>query len=212
MNLSMIDFKNMLSLLRKATSAEEVDCYRKEIAKMMPAVVIMFDYDQKNSAHQYDLWMHCIHTVLNLPKDIDDDMLYLSALLHDIGKPYCQVSGTKRGDTEMHYYGHQIRSMEIVRDEILPNLHNNGILLTNEEQKRLLYYVEHHDDRVTLQSEDLRRHLEIASLEEFQKLMLLEVADAKAHVQIPIIIKRVEICEKLSGDYALQLYRTLLQV
>ena len=46
----------------------------------------MFDYDQMNKAHQYDLWMHCIHTVLEIPKNIDDDMLYLSALLHDIGK------------------------------------------------------------------------------------------------------------------------------
>jgi len=39
------------------------------------------------------------------------------------------------------------------------------------------------------------------SFEEFQKLMLLEVADAKAHVMLPIIEERVEICSQWAGEY-----------
>ena len=46
----------------------------------------MFGYDQKNSAHQYDLWMHSLHVVCNLPRRMENDMVYLAALLHDIGK------------------------------------------------------------------------------------------------------------------------------
>ena len=48
------------------------------------------------------------------------------------------------------------------------------------------------------------------SLAEFQNLMKLEVADARAHVMLPIIEQRIEICEKLSGDYGKKLYEDIL--
>ena len=42
----------------------------------------------------------------------------------------------------------------------------------------------------------------MVSLEEFKKLMLLEVADAKAHIIHPIIQARIDICGKWSTSYA----------
>ena len=44
----------------------------------------------------------------------------------------------------------------------------------------------------------------------FQNLMKLQVADAKAHIMIPIVQQRIEICEKLSGEYAEELYKDIL--
>ena len=129
----------LVSLLRKATTAKEIDEKRDEIVKLIPKIGIMIDFDQQNWAHQYDLWMHSVETVLGLPKDIDDDMVYLAALLHDIGKPDCQVYGEKDGKVNMHYYGHPLRSMEIVRDEVLPDLLAKGEILSEDEQRRLLY-------------------------------------------------------------------------
>lgn len=35
-----------------------------------------------------------------------NDMVYLAALLHDIGKPEAQFRGKREGDPDMHYYGH----------------------------------------------------------------------------------------------------------
>lgn len=138
-------------------------------------------------------------------------MLYLAALLHDIGKPDCRVAGTREGDTNMHYYGHPKRSMEIVRNEVIPYLLSSGVDLSEDDRRRLLYYVEWHDDRMSLRMHHLREHLRIpVSIEEFQRLMLLQVADAKAHVMIPIVERRVEICEKLSGEYGLELYQRIL--
>ena len=49
-----------------------------------------------------------------------------------------------------------------------------------------------------------------SSYDDFKKLMLLQVADAKAHVMLPVIEKRVEICEKLSGSYADYLQEQIL--
>ncbi len=146
-----------------------------------------------------NLWEHCLWTVINLPKDIDDDMIYIAGLIHDIGKPDCQTYDEKDGKVNMHYYGHPARSMEITRNEIIPYILSLGEQLSQDEQRRLIYYVEYHDDRVSLKIKHLHRHLNMgATLTEFRNLMKLQVADAKAHVMIPIVQQRIEICEQLA--------------
>lgn len=202
--------KELLDLLRNAKSFEEIDEAKNEIARLMPKVSVMFDYDQQNYAHPYDLWEHCVRTVLNLPKDIPDDMVYLAALLHDIGKPDCQC--TKENDTNMHYYGHPARSAEIVRDEIIPDWESRGILLSDDDKRRLVYYVEWHDDRVSLKLKHVRQHICKlgVGIEEFRILMLLQVADAKAHVRIPIVEERIRICTLLAGEEGTKMYERIL--
>ena len=196
----------VIEVLRHANGAEEIDVFRNQIVELIPQVKIMIGFDQKSYAHQYDLWFHSLWTVANLPKDIDDDMVYLGALLHDIGKPECQTEGEHDGKPTMRYRGHQERSLAFVRDEILPELN-----LDEDDRRRLLYYVGYHDDTVSLRIKHLRRHLKLgASLEEFQNLMKLEVADAKAHIMLPLIEQRIEICGKLSGEYAVKLYNDIL--
>lgn len=201
---------DILQLLKTAETESEIDGQREAIANVIPAIRRMFGYDQKNAAHQYDLWLHSVNTVLNLPRNLDDGMLYLAALLHDIGKPDCQCRGTKLEDTNMHYYGHPEKSTEIVRDVVIPELDRQGFHIGDEDMKRLLYYVNYHDDHVSLRLKHLRRHLQMAGFEEFQKLMLLQVADATAHVQIPIVAQRVMICGALAGEDGKELYRRIL--
>lgn len=201
--------KKILGVLKTAQSVEKINVLKEEIAQLVPAVRVMFDYDQQNAYHQYDLWEHCVHTVLNLPRNINDDMLYLAALLHDIGKPACQCDGKRENDTNKHYYGHPQKSMEMVRDEVWPALQKANRLLSDADKQRLLYYVEYHDDRVSLRPKHLSRHLKIASFEEFQKLMLLQIADAKAHVLLPIVEERIHVCEQWAGEYGREVYQQL---
>ena len=206
-----MDLRELIKILRNATEVEGIDKYKDEIMMLIPETKIMMNFDQQNYAHQYDLWEHSLQTVVGLPKDMKDDMIYLAALLHDIGKPDCQSYDERDGKINMHYYGHPKRSMEITRDGIISGLIARGEKLTEDEQRRLLYYVEYHDDRVSLRMKHLRRHLNLgASVAEFQNLMKLQVADAKAHIMIPIVQQRIEICEKLSGEYAEELYKDIL--
>ena len=136
----------LILLLRNAKVAEEIDDQRNKILDLIPKAKIMVGFDQQNYAHQYNLWEHCLQTVVGLPKDIDDDMVYLAALIHDIGKPYCQTQDEKDGKVNMHYYSHPEKSLEITRDEIIPSLLSAGEVLTEDEQRRLLYYVGYHTD------------------------------------------------------------------
>ena len=203
--------KELLELLKTAKTINEIDEKRLEIKTLIPKVDIMIDFDQDNHAHQYMLWEHCLHAVVGIDKLCDDEMLYLAALLHDIGKPDCQVEGKRPDDRNKHYYGHPKRSMEIVRDEVIPYLQDMGSVLSEDEIRRLLYYVEYHDDRVSLRMKHLRRHLNMgASLEEFQNLMRLQVADAKAHIMLPVIMERIEICGKLASEYSEELYKDII--
>ena len=200
---------DLIELLKSANSVEEIDEHRDEIALLIPMVRIMFDYDQQNHAHQYDLWNHCLHTVINLPRNLEDGMLYLAALLHDIGKPDSQCEGTREDDTNMHYYGHPKRSMEIVRDEVIPYLLDMGEEILFSDIKRLIYYVEYHDDRVSVKLKHVRRHINMVEFEDFQKLMLLQVADAEAHVMLPIIEERIGICMALAGEEGKELFERI---
>ncbi len=205
-----MNLADLITILRESDSAADIDRHRADIIQLIPKVKIMLDFNQQNYAHQYDLWEHCLQTVAGLSKDIDDDMVFLAAMLHDIGKPDCQTYDTRDGKVNMHYYGHPQRSMEIVKDAIIPELLSKGESLRDDEQRRLIYYVEYHDDRVSLRMKHLRRHLNMGvSLQEFQNLMRLQVADAKAHVLIPVVQQRIEICGKLAGEYGEELYRKI---
>lgn len=205
-----MNLADLITILRESDSAADIDRHRPDIIQLIPKVKIMLDFNQQNYAHQYDLWEHCLQTVAGLSKDIDDDMVFLAAMLHDIGKPDCQTYDTRDGKVNMHYYRHPQRSMEIVKDAIIPELLSKGESLRDDEQRRLIYYVEYHDDRVSLRMKHLRRHLNMGvSLQEFQNLMRLQVADAKAHVLIPVVRQRIEICGKLAGEYGEELYRKI---
>lgn len=203
--------EEILKLLKTAESVEIINGHSEEIAEIVPVIRIMFDYDQKNKAHQFDLWMHSLHVVCGLPRNMEDNMIYLAALLHDIGKPISRCQGTRIGDTDMHYYGHPEKSFRIVKDEVIPTLDRLGYRLPSWDVKRLLYYVEYHDDRVSVKLKHVRRHTKIVPFEQFQYLMRLQVADAKAHVQLPIIAERVQICTKLAGEEGKKLYQRILE-
>lgn len=189
-------WSELLNLLVESKEPNRIDEKREEIAEWLPCVREMFGYDQNSKYHQYDLWLHCIHTVLGIEKSIDDDMVYLAALLHDIGKPVSRCKGKREDDPYSHYYGHPDMSEQIVRENVIPHLKEKGVEITAEEQNRLLYYVKYHDDRVSLRIKHLKRHLKIVDLNTFKKLMALQVADAKAHNIYPLIQQRIDICSE----------------
>ena len=197
----------LIRLLRTAEDFSTINSRRDEIAGLIPEVASMFDYDQNNSYHPYDLWEHCVRTALEIPKEISDDMLFLAALLHDIGKPESRCKGRKEGDTESHYYGHPEVSKRIVEEEIVPHL---GI--SEEEAERLIYYVEFHDDHVGFKPKHLRKHFERVPVTVFQNLMLLQMGDAITHdTEKPLIQERYATCKALYEGKAEELYQWLAQ-
>ena len=65
-------YDELIRALRSSRDFQEIDKLKNDIANVISKIKIMFGYDQQNSAHQYDLWEHCVRTMLCLPKDITD--------------------------------------------------------------------------------------------------------------------------------------------
>ena len=197
--------KELIQLLRMSKDFTEINNHREEIASFLPQVATMFDYDQNNSYHPYDLWEHCVRTALEIPKDTADDMLFIAAVLHDIGKPESRCAGRKEGDTESHYYGHPEVSKRIVEEQVVPLLN-----LAPEDAERLIYYVQFHDDHVGFKPHHLRKHYERVPLSVFQNLMLLQMADAITHTwEKTLIQERYNTCKTLYEEKAEELYQWL---
>lgn len=90
--------------------------HRQVIAQFIPEAAAMFDLDQENPFHLYDVWMHTLHAVDSIPPE---PVLRLAAFFHDIGKPPCKVVADGWG----HFYGHE----------------KTGADMTNEIMHRLKY-------------------------------------------------------------------------
>lgn len=194
-------WEEVIELLKTSETADEINSKRYEIAEWIPEIIEMFNFDQENTYHQYDLWLHSVHTVLGIDKKIDDDMLYLAALLHDIGKIYSRCKSNRPGDINCHYYGHPEKSVRMVKD-ILYSLLINDVNFSEKDEERLLYYVKYHDDRMSLEIKHLKRHLKMVDVETFKKLMELQIADAKAHVILPAVQERIDICSEWKNGRA----------
>lgn len=100
--------------------------------------------------------------------------------------------------------------MEIVRDIVILELDRQGYVIPCFDVQELLYYVQYHDDHVSVKLKHVRRHTKMVSFAMFQHLMLLQEADAKAHIQIPVIAERAEICGRLAGEEGRLLYQRIL--
>lgn len=209
-SIAEVSWTELLELLASAKTVEELDSRREEIADWIPKVRIMFGFDQRHSAHPYDLWIHTLHVVAALPRGLEDKLLYLGALLHDIGKPATQTEKEDQNGNRYHP-NHPAVGAKIVETEILPDLQNKGIWLEEEEKQRLLYYVAHHDDLVGYDVKYLRKQKAYGAINFgiFRNLMYLEVADALAHAQIPIVVRRVEVCGELAGAEGERLWRSM---
>lgn len=69
---------------------------------IIPEIEDMIFFDQKCSYQEYDLWEHILHCMdyfceMNYEPDNNGIILRLATLLHDIGKPHCEIKVDNRG-------------------------------------------------------------------------------------------------------------------
>ena len=193
-----MDYKELITLLRTAETVEMIDERREEIAELMPEVRNMFDFDQKTKYQNYDLWTHCLYTVKNLPKDLNDDLVFLAALIHDIGKTYTQHQSTAKGieEGEMSYEGHEEKGLEILNESVIPSLEKAGVSFTPEELERLRYYVgSHHLQPSWTMKKFMRKQLMLHPLNYLIGLCQLQLADCHAQKKYTLSQTRAQVCE-----------------
>lgn len=121
--------------------------YRDIIAQILPPLEKMFDFQQRNPHHCYDVWEHTVTALENAEPILP---IRLTMLFHDCGKPDC-FSVDERGIG--HFYHHGQRSLELTR-QMLAELRCD-----NQLRDQVLLQVEHHDIPLPQTEREGRRFL-----------------------------------------------------
>lgn len=140
--------------------------YPDVLGVVIPELLPMVGYDQRNPHHRFDLLTHTAIAVEEVPAE---PTLRLAALLHDIGKPasfFMDEQGIG------HYHGHPEVSADMA-DEILRRLK-----LDNATRKTVVQLVRYHDMVIVPTEKAVRRAISKITPELFWVLMDLKRADS----------------------------------
>lgn len=128
-----------------------------------------YETEQNNPHHIYSVGDHIDAVVDHIPTNMkDDEVLVISAMLHDIGKP--DVKETKADGTD-RFIGHAKKSAEIAA-QIL-----DEIGFGEEEKQAILWIVEHHEIGDPVKAKTIRKWLNEVTKETVTRLFVLRIAD-----------------------------------
>ena len=142
--------------------------YSDVIFAILPQLAPMQGCDQRTPFHAYDAWEHTVRAVESVPAR---EVLRLTMLLHDAGKP---AAFTVDENGVGHAHGHHIKSVEIAR-QVLTYLR-----VDNATRDRVLLLVEHHDVPLNGERLLLKRRLKKLGAEALHQLIDVQCADEAA--------------------------------
>lgn len=139
--------------------------YTDILGVVLPELLPMRGFDQRNAHHVYDVLEHSAAAVENVAPT---PVLRLAALLHDVGKPDCfSLDDNGTG----HFYGHGARSAAMA-DAILERLR-----FDRAGRERIVTLVRCHDLRIEESERAVKRALAKLGPEAFFQLLQLKRAD-----------------------------------
>lgn len=134
---------------------------------IIPELKIIYDCQQNNKYHIFDVWNHTIEAMKNSEPDLE---IRLSLLLHDIGKPLCKVTDEKGIDS---FYCHPKESKNIA-GKLLKRLKYD-----NKTVEKVTNFIEYHDSDIS-SSRDIKRMLNKLGEKDFRKLLKVKYGDLSA--------------------------------
>ena len=140
---------------------------------VLPELLPMRGFDQRNKHHIYDILEHCAAACEAIAPE---PVLRLAALLHDVGKPDCFFTDEAGVG---HFYGHAERGAELA-DAILERLR-----FDRESREEIVALVRRHDLRIEPERRAVLRCLRRFGPDFFFRLLALKRADALAHAPGP---------------------------
>lgn len=144
--------------------------YRSVLSVFIPEIKSMFDFEQNNKHHIYDVYTHTLHVLKEAYNY--NTLVQLAAFFHDIGKPFTY---TQDAEGEGHFYGHASLSSEMT-EQIMRRLK-----FSNEEVEKVCELVSNHDRVYTPSKKVLRKIANKLGLEGAENLGYLRLCDYKGH-------------------------------
>lgn len=156
--------EELTGLLQGRWAAEVLRHNAAAVGTVLPEILPMVGFDQRNPHHCYDVWEHTLHA---LDAAAPEPLLRWAVLFHDMGKPECfALDGQGIG----HFMGHGVVSRRIADGAMTRLRFDNGT------KARIGELVEWHDHR-TETEKGVRRMLNRFGEEDFRNLLALQRAD-----------------------------------
>ena len=156
--------EELTKLLCGPWAASVLRRYPDVIGAVLPEILPMVGFDQRNPHHCYDVWEHTLHALDTVPSD---PVLRWAVLFHDMGKPECFALDTQGIG---HFMGHGVVSRRIA-DGVMDRLR-----FDNAAKERIGELVEWHDHRVETEK-GVRRMLNRFGEGDFRDLLAIQRAD-----------------------------------
>ena len=160
--------KELIGLLMGKNPKSILLRYRDVISHIIPEIKPMFDLNQNNPHHKYDVWTH---TVEALSYTECDETVRIAMFFHDIGKP--SVKSTDEMGVD-HFKKHQLESVNIaesiMRRFAFPSSQINDVKLL----------IQYHDERFHSIDKDIKSVLCVLGNNLFTKLMSVSYGDIMA--------------------------------
>ncbi len=145
--------------------------YADVIAVFIPELLPMIGCEQNIKYHCFDVFEHSMVAFDNTPPTLE---VRLAALFHDIAKPLCKTIDVKGID---HFKGHQPKGAQMVRDIF------NRLKTDNYIKDYVCKLVAIHDEQLTSNKADIRRHLSRYGYDFVCNLLDLQIGDSIAHAK-----------------------------
>ena len=161
--------EELIKLLCGVNAGKIITEYADILGVIIPEILPMKGFDQKNKHHMYDVLTHTAVAVDNVPPY---KIQRLAMFFHDFGKPRCfSIDENGAG----HFYGHQKISQSMALD-IMTRLR-----FDNNTKNKVSTLVEWHDAAIENTPKAIKRILNKITPELFFLLLDIKRADTIAH-------------------------------
>lgn len=155
-------------LLCGPAAGRVLTAYYDILGRVIPELLPMAGFDQRNVHHCYDVLTHTAVAVDHVPPKLH---LRLAMLLHDVGKPACFSLGE---DGQGHFYGHAHKSMELAQDVL------HRLRFPNALTERVVTLIRYHDSVLPEDPRLVARWLGKLGEEAFFDLLAIQRGDTAA--------------------------------
>lgn len=145
----------------------DILAYSDKILELVPELIVC-KCEHEHRAHKYNVYTHILHVVAGVDSDLT---LKLSALFHDIGKPYVK----KKINEKVHYCGHEEVSCTISR-LVLDRLGYDEDIIND-----VCTLIRIHDKKIKPTINDIKLVVDRIGKINFERLLKLQTSDISAH-------------------------------
>lgn len=142
--------------------------YREVFEVIIPEIRAMAGFVQNNPHHVFDVWTHTVKSISAVPQD---EILRLTMLLHDIGKP---LSYTEDENGTGHFYNHAEESARLARMIL------NRLRFEKETIRAVTELVQYHGLDIPANTRCVKRWMNRLGAEQFRRLTEVWRADTLA--------------------------------